>query len=105
MVPVTICESRRHEGTRPSIVPHSEETDDEGGSGCTVPLSETDNDTHRCAVPILPETDSNGGLNEVVEVFSGGGGIFICVESLSLWMAGDKDDTDGRCGDEVRMIE
>ena len=57
------------------------------------------------AVPILPETDDDGGLNEVVEVFLEGGGIFICVESLSLWMAGDNDDTDGRCGDEVRMIE
>jgi hypothetical protein len=97
VVPFEFCE-----GARPS---HSEETDDEGGSGCTVLLSETDNDTHRCAVPILPETDDDGGLNEVVEVFSEGGGIFICVESLSLWMAGDKDDTDGRCGDEVRMIE
>jgi len=70
VVPFEICE-----GARPS---HSEETDDEGGSG---------------------------GLNEVVEVFLEGGGIFICVESLSLWMAGDNDDTDGRCGDEVRMIE
>ena len=88
------CESRRHKGA-------SEDTDDEGGSGCTFLLS----DTHGCAVPILPETDDNGGLNEVVEVFLQGGGIFICVESLSLWMAGDNDDTDGRRGDEVRMIE
>mmetsp|Transcript_20346 Transcript_20346/g.32035 ORF Transcript_20346/g.32035 Transcript_20346/m.32035 type:complete len:83 (-) Transcript_20346:825-1073(-) len=81
--------------------------DGEGGSGCTVPLSETDNDTHHCAVPILSETD----LNEVVEVFSWEReGILVDVECLSLWMAGDNDDTDnddtdGRCEGELRTIE
>ena len=59
MVPAVSCESHRRKGA-------SEDTDDEGGSGCAFLLS----DTHGCAVPILPETDDNRGHNEVVEVFS-----------------------------------